>query len=72
MSFNLLGKYFGHERHVGPGDTVTIEYIDYKGERISYSEEIKKEFTITDAGIFEFENEFGLKCGVGGYFGEKS
>lgn len=71
MSFNLLGKYYGHERHVNPGDTIVIQYENNNGEMISYSEEIRESFTITDAGIFEFVNEFGLDKGIGGYFGQK-
>ena len=74
MSFKLLGK--SSDQHftkceIFPGDTITLIYYRDDGEEVEYTKEIKSEFVLTDYGIFEFENEFGLTKGVGGYFGER-
>ena len=74
MSFKLLGKssdqYF-KKLEISPGDTITLIYYRDDGEKVEYTKEIKSKFVLTDYGMFEFENEFGLTKGVGGYFGER-
>lgn len=58
--------------NMSPGDTLGLYYTDDDGnEHEVLREEIKEEYYVDSAVIFDFENELGMKRGIGGAFGEK-
>ena len=64
-----LGQWFG-DKWVCKGDMVSIVWKNpLSGEEELISHEITKEMHITEAKIYEFENEFDLKEGYAGIIG---
>jgi len=65
--FKWLGRHSISPRHVCPGDKVTLMYHD---EEIMECD-ITEEYDIDEVGVAEFTDEFGVKRGIVGFFGER-
>ena len=54
------------------GDALQLTYTDeHDVEQYKKTFEIEQDVVVTHAGIFTFEDEFGLDNGIGGFFGEE-
>ena len=72
MKTHILGEWEGHIP-VYKGDTVTLCYRDKatNEEHRLCTGEITDEFILTKGYVFEFEDGFNLKRGIGGALGEE-
>lgn len=70
--FRILQRDDNLGINICSGDTLGLYYTDDDGnEQEILREEIKDSMYINSAIIFDFENELGMKRGIGGAFGEK-
>ncbi len=53
--------------YLASGDTISV----WEGNELLLEEAVTKSMHVTEVGIFEFEDEFGLTEGIGGYFGRE-
>ena len=56
-----------------PGDSLEITYTPpglFRRTRVLLTETVDATYRVTEVGVFSFEDEFGVKRGIGGYFGE--
>lgn len=57
--------------NVMAGDKITLTYTNEKGKTEAVmSQDIGRTMRFDEAGVFVFEDEFGMAEGVGGVFGE--
>jgi hypothetical protein len=60
-----------HTKHLYPGDAISCVWEDEGGKEVVVTKEIKEYIEVDRAVIFYFEEEFGMKKGYGGAFGQK-
>jgi len=70
--FRILERNDDLNINMMPGDTLELIYTDDDGnENTALKVDIEKEYSVNSAVVFDFENELGMKKGIGGAFGEK-
>ena len=55
-------------------DSLEITYQPpglFRRRQVLLTKKVDAIYKVTEIGVFSFEDEFGTKRGVGGYFGEK-
>ncbi len=66
----LLKKFKDKPIFLNAGDSLNLTYRDDEGNEKDLGTHVFEEKqVITHTGYFEFENEFGLTEGFGGFFG---
>ncbi|HEA67761.1 MAG TPA: hypothetical protein ENI07_13185 [Desulfobacterales bacterium] len=63
-----LGRKKISEKYLEPGDVIRLIW---DGKTV-LSKEVIKSMVINEAGVFEFDNEFEMKQGIGGVFGKRT